>query len=207
MNKRKLNYIILFSVIGLIIILFFYFYWPIVNERYVSPPAVLNVPNTNTVAVEPEVKISPYENLKQVIIPKLGQEAALILPEKDFSKDKNDFVESNLDNGVVMYPNGIEDLKKENLALFGHSSSIHPTAEYALVFVNLDRLEIDDEIILIDKNDEQIKYKVNQEPKIIESDDSYIVDKNQGEGIVTLVTCWPPGTTSKRIYVTGEMME
>ncbi|MDZ7798152.1 MAG: sortase [Patescibacteria group bacterium] len=207
MNKNKLNYTILGVIILGILFLFFYFYWPIVNERYVSPPAVLNIPNTNTVIIEPEEKISPYDNLKKVIIPKLGQEAVLILPEKDFISDKNDFVENNLDNGVVMYPNSIEDLKKENLALFGHSSSIHPRAEYALVFVNLDKLALDDEIILMDKNDEQIKYKVNQEPKIIESDASEIVGKNQGEGIITLVTCWPPGTTQKRIYVTGQLAE
>ena len=108
---------------------------------------------------------------------------------------------------MVYYPNGVQNVLKENISFFGHSSSIHPMAEYARVFVNFDRLKIDDEIILLDENSEQIKYKITEEPTIIDANANDIVRTDKGEGLITLVTCWPPGTVSKRIYVTGVMVQ
>lgn len=201
--------ILLAIIAGVILFLFFYFYWPIINDRYISSPAKINVPegnkNTNIAVVE-EKKIEP-EKLSRILIPALGIDAVLIFPEEGFAGDANNFVEANLDNGVVYYPNGVLNLLKENISFFGHSSSIHPMAEYARVFVNLDRLKTGDEIILLAENEEPIKYKVTVEPTIIPANDGEIVRPDKGEGLITLVTCWPPGTTSKRMYVMGQLAE
>lgn len=201
-NKSSKIYTIIFLGVAITTaIVFIIYYWPIVYDRYISKPKPVNVPNTNVVVEE---KIYP-DSLSRILIPELGIDAVLVLPEEDSKEGINDFVEGNLDYGVVYYPNGVQNLLKENISFFGHSSSIRPNAEYARVFVNLDRLKIDDEIILLDKNEEQIKYKVTIEPTIVEPNENDIVKTDKGEGLITLVTCWPPGTTQKRIYVTGEI--
>ncbi|MFH1366499.1 MAG: sortase [Patescibacteria group bacterium] len=202
-NNKTLLIPAIILVIGLIFFgLLIYFGWPIVQERYFSETKTVEVPNTNVV-VEP--KISPA-TLKKILIPGIGTDADIILAPADLSGSKNDWVESQLDYGIVQYPNGIEDLKKQNLVFFGHSSSIHPNAKYALVWVKLDKLKIGDEIVLINDKEERINYKVTEEPKTIRADETEIVKVDKGEGLITLVTCWPPGTTQKRMIVVGQMV-
>jgi len=204
-NNRVINIVILIVII-LILSFLLFLYWPIMRDRYLSQPEPIKIPNLNIVRVKEEEKISP-DSLSRILIPKLGIDGVLIFPPDDFSGDRNKFVEKNLDKGVVFFPNGVTDLKKENIVFFGHSSSIHPQAEYATVFVNLDKLKEGDEIILITKEEKQIKYKVKGEAKIIGSKETEIVNKDKEEGIITLVTCWPPGTTKERIYVVGKIQE
>lgn len=200
-NKKPLFPVIILTV-GLICLgLLVYFGWPIVYERYFSPTQTVVLPNIN-VAVEPKISSS---NLKKILIPAIGTNADIILAPEDLSGNKNEWVESQLDYGIVQYPNGITDLKKQNLVFFGHSSSIHPNAKYALVWVKLDKLKIGDEIVLINDKEERINYKVTESPRTVESDDVSIVQVNKGESLITLVTCWPPGTTSKRMVVVGEL--
>lgn len=187
-----------FICLGLLI----YFGGPIVYNRYFAQTKTVVLPNTNVV-VEPI--ISPA-SLKKILIPAIGTDAEIILAPQDFPDGKNEWVESQLDYGIVQYPNRITDLKKQNLVFFGHSSSIHPTAKYALVWVKLDKLKLGDEIVLVNDKDERINYKVTESPKTVSADETEIVKVDKGEGLITLVTCWPPGTTSKRIYVTGEMV-
>lgn len=203
-NRKLADYILLIVIISAILFLSFYFYWPLFYDRHIASPGSILLPDTNTVAVREEEKIAP-ESFKRMLIPVLGIDAVLIFPEEDFTGNRNDFVEANLDDGVVYFPNGVQDLLKENISFFGHSSSLRPQAEYARVFINLDRLETGDEIILLDENEEQIKYKVVIEPTTVDSNESSIVRTDKGEGLITLVTCWPPGTIQKRLYVTGEI--
>lgn len=183
--------------------LLIYFGGPIVYERYFSPTKTVELPNVNVV-VEP--KISPA-NLKKILIPGIGTDAEIILSPADLSGNKNEWVESQLDYGIVQYPNGIMNLKKQNLVFFGHSSSIHPKAKYAYVWVKLDKLKIGDEIVLINDKDERINYKVTESPKTVGPDETEIVKVDQGAGLITLVTCWPPGTTQKRMVVMGILVD
>jgi LPXTG-site transpeptidase (sortase) family protein len=76
-----------------------------------------------------------------------------------------------------------------------------------LVWVKLDKIKAGDEIVLINDKEERINYKVTESPRTVESDDVSIVQVNKGEGLITLVTCWPPGTTQKRMVVTGTLSE
>ncbi|MFA5070611.1 MAG: sortase [Patescibacteria group bacterium] len=195
----KIILIIGFVCLGLIII----FGWPIVHGRYFATIQTVELPNANTVV---EDKISPA-GLKKILIPAIGTDAEIILAPADLAGSKNDWVESQLDSGIVQYPNGIADLKKQNLVFFGHSSSLHPTAKYALVWVRLDELKIGDEIVLLNNNEERINYRVTESPRTVSADETAIVKVDKGEGMITLVTCWPPGTTSKRMVVVGQMVE
>jgi len=203
-KKKRPLFSILILAAGLIcLILLVYFWGPIFYERFFSQTKTVELPNTNVVA---EPIISPA-NLKKILIPRLGTDAEIILAPADLSGSKNDWVESQLDKGIVQYPNGITDLKRQNLVLFGHSSSLHPQAKYAFVWVKLDQLKIGDEIVLISDKEERINYKVTENPRTVSAEEIEVVKVDKAAGIITLVTCWPPGTTSKRMVVVGELVE
>ena len=204
-SRKTLNFAfpVIILLAGVVCLgLLVYFGWPIFYERYFSLIKPVEVPNINVV-VEPIISPS---TLKKILIPGIGTDAEIILAPAEISGNKNEWVESQLDNGIVQYPNGITDLKKQNLVFFGHSSSIHPNAKYALVWVRLDKLKIGDEIVLINDKEERINYKVTESPKTVGPDETEIVKVDKGQGLITLVTCWPPGTTQKRMVVTGTLV-
>ena len=205
MTNKKISSLIpaAILIIGFICLgLLIYFGGPIVYDRYFAQTKTVVLPNTNTV-VEP---IISSLTLKKILIPAIGTDAEIVLAPQDFPDGKNEWVESQLDNGIVQYPNGIADLKKQNLVFFGHSSSIHPNAKYALVWVKLDKLKVGDDIVLINDKEERINYKVTESPKTVGPDETEIVKVDKGAGMITLVTCWPPGTTQKRMVVVGHMV-
>lgn len=92
-----------------------------------------------------------------------------------------------------------------NTVIFGHSSYyIWKPGEYKNVFEKLNNLENEDQIILKNRNQE-IKYKVIKKevvsPTRIEVADP--TEKSQ----LTLITCWPVGSTKNRLVVVAEQIE
>jgi sortase A len=72
-------------------------------------------------------------------------------------------------------------------------------ARYNAVFYLLDKLTIGDEIQSVYKN-ELYKYQMVQREILLPNDTKYLVPQNLAEKLV-LQTCYPPGTTWKRLIV------
>lgn len=86
--------------------------------------------------------------------------------------------------------------------LFAHSTDyVFNIKQYNALFYNLKDLEPGDEITLSYQG-RKFSYRVS-EKKIVEPTDVSVL-KNTGEEKLILQTCWPPGTTLKRLLVIAE---
>jgi len=178
--------------------------WRMIRDRYIAKPKSINIENTNRVII-PEEEIFSNE-LKRLVIPKLGIEAPIIVPPEDFGDDANEWIEKNVDNGPVVQPGQYFDIKEGNLAIYGHSSTLKWNSKYPTIFASLDKLAIGDEIALYYDDNRQVRYLVTKEPEVIPANKSEVVQPDQGQGMITLITCWPPGTLLKRMIVRGMMV-
>jgi sortase A len=69
----------------------------------------------------------------------------------------------------------------------------------------LDNVGFDDEIIVY-YNQKKYKYIV-REKNVITPGDTSVLNKEKNKSELTLMTCWPIGTTLNRLIVTGELVE
>lgn len=90
-----------------------------------------------------------------------------------------------------------------NTYLFAHSTdAFYNVGRYNAVFYLLGKLNEGDEIIVYYKG-EEIKYLVDS-VKIVEADDVQYLGKLSDGNTLTLQTCYPPGTTLKRLIVVAK---
>lgn len=93
-----------------------------------------------------------------------------------------------------------------NTFLFSHSSvNIYDANRYNSVFYLLRKLNNGD-VFYLTYQGRVYKYEVFQK-KIVEPEDIEYLDANTRKNQATLMTCWPPGTTLKRLVVIGELIE
>lgn len=88
---------------------------------------------------------------------------------------------------------------------FAHSSSSNLHLQYNAVFYLLGKLETGDEIYIWHEG-KKYTYKVTESRITDPKDISFLHDFYSTETIV-LQTCWPPGSTSKRLLVFGERVD
>jgi len=107
-----------------------------------------------------------------------------------------------LQNGVAHFNGTGLPGEKNNIFIFGHSSS-ETKGDYSKIFAKLNDLEKGDEMIVYYENKER-KYKV-KEKKIVEATDLSVLDKTKKETL-TLMTCWPIGTKDKRLIIVSDAL-
>ena len=92
-----------------------------------------------------------------------------------------------------------------NIYVFAHSTDVfYNVGTYNAVFYLLWKLEVDDEIYIYYEN-EQYVYKVSDKKIVSSTDVKYLGDF--GGKTLTLQTCYPPGTTLKRLIVVAKQIE
>ena len=107
-----------------------------------------------------------------------------------------------LEKGVWHYPETADFGHKGNAVIFGHRFRYMPPS--SLSFYLLDKLSYGDEI-KIDQGEKEYTYKVI-DSKVLESYDWSISDQDLSKSLLTLVTCTPRFTTSKRLVVTAQLI-
>jgi len=123
-----------------------------------------------------------------IFIPKLNLSAPIVLPDSLGEEDIN----QALNQGVVSLTNK----EKNSMVLIGHSSVYAwQKGPYGQVFAQLDKLSPSDEITIF-LNGQSYLYQVKN-LKVIQPNDLEI---SQEDSLI-LITCWPPGTTEKRLIV------
>lgn len=85
---------------------------------------------------------------------------------------------------------------------FAHSSSPDLRFQYNAVFYLLGKLKPDDEVFIW-HDEQRYEYRVTHSQVVNPDDVSFLQQEYSAETIV-LQTCWPPGTTSKRLLVFAE---
>lgn len=165
----------------------------------------------NLLPSEPTVpakfEITPYEN--RIIVPRIGKNIPLVdisvTKSFDFDHMENIFMQE-LENGVVRYPGSALPGEKGNSFIFGHSSN-YPwiKGNYNDVFALLDNVEYGDQIIVF-YNQKKYVYTV-REKKVVKPGDVKALERDPNKTELSLMTCWPVGTTLKRMLVFAELTE
>lgn len=157
--------------------------------------------------IDLSVEITPYEN--RIIIPVIGKNIPLIdikQQKVEWVNELNDIFMEELENGVIRYPGSAKPGEEGNSFIFGHSSNFPWIQwDYNDVFALLDHVSYDDEIIVY-YGQEKHTYKIRTKDVISPGDVSVLKDDPSDRSKLTLMTCWPIGTTLNRLVLTGDLI-
>ncbi len=136
----------------------------------------------------------------EIEIDKIGVNAPVILAV-DSSEEA---LQDNLESGVVHYPKTAMPGQRGNVYIAGHSSNYSwSTGSYNYIFQGLNGLSVGDKITLKvkQKNGKTLTYEYEVSEKLeVEADDPRIFSNTQSQ-ILTLTTCWPLGTSNRRLMI------
>lgn len=140
------------------------------------------------------------ERADSIVIGKLNIEVPLVFASGTSPNELN----SALNQGVVFYPGSALPGQTGEVFLTGHSS-VYPwnKTPYGQVFTLLDKLETGDVISLV-YNHRQYDYQITDK-EILPASQVKISDS--AEPRLTLFTCWPIGTSFKRLLVRGGLIK
>lgn len=164
----------------------------------------LRTPTANATGIEmtvssktPELPTTEYE----LWVTELGIKVPIILDVP--GTDERAYLDA-LKHGVAQYAGTPKPGNPGNSFIFGHSSYFDGAeGEYNQIFERLNELS-KNETFTIHHQTETYTYRVFQSAQI-RDDDFTVLDQPDGEQeIVTLMTCWPPGTIAKRWVVQAE---
>lgn len=146
------------------------------------------------------IAADPYSS---IVIPKIGANSKVI---RDVDPTNSRIYQKALSQGVAHAAGTSLPGEKGNVFLFAHSSDNVVNANmYNSVFYLLNKLEQGDKIYLISDR-RKFVYKVS-ETKLIRADEVTYLNKESDRSQVTLMTCWPAGTTLKRFIVIAELID
>lgn len=134
-----------------------------------------------------------------IIIARINVRAPLVQAAGPTQKELN----AALNRGVIIYPGSALPGQNGEVFLSGHSS-IFPwvQTEYGQVFALLDKLEKGDVVSLV-FNNRQYDYRITGKQVL---NASQVKIHENYEPKLSLMTCWPIGTSLKRLVVTGELI-
>ncbi len=151
------------------------------------------------------LEITPYED--RILIPKIGKNIPLVNVEHldaSNSEEWHNIFMKELEKGIIKYPGSADPGTEGNSFIFGHSSN-YPWAKggYNDVFALLNELKTGDEVIVFFK---QRKYVyVVREKSIVKPGHVSSLGEIPNKKQLTLMTCWPLGTTLNRLLIITEL--
>ena len=158
--------------------------------------------------ISTDFDVTPYDN--RMIIPRIDENIPLVDvdPGQGFDLDhlENIFM-TELQKGVVRYPGTAHPGEKGNAFVFGHSSN-YPwmKGEYNHVFALLYNLVYGDEITVY-YGQKKYTYVVREKHVIKPGNVHAIENQDPNKKELTLMTCWPIGTTFNRLLVFAELKD
>ena len=145
--------------------------------------------------------MTPIDTEFSLVIPKINLNVE-IFPEIDPSNPEKYL--PVLRKGVAhakgsAYP----DEETGNVFLFGHSTdTFYNIGRYNAVFFLINKLQAGDEIDVFYR-DKRYKYEAIEAQVVAPDGISSYLEKYKGQKTLILQTCYPPGTTLKRLLVIG----
>ncbi len=169
-------------------------FWPVIREE-------LGYSITNTVPALHARNIIPVDRKFGIVIPKIGANAVIVPDVNPY--DSREY-QVALTRGVAHAKGTAKPGSQGNVFLFSHSSvNFYEATRYNSVFYLLSKLE-DNDTILLYFDDAKYTYRVTRKNTVSPKAVEYLTNKGNGKETVTLMTCWPPGTTYKRLIVSAE---
>ncbi len=147
--------------------------------------------------------IEPVNTSFSLVIPKIGVNAEVI-PGVDPSS-KNGYT-SALEAGVAHANTSFYPDQDGTVYLFSHSTNYDWfVKDLNAVFYLVKNLEKDDVIVLMYKN-KRYTYKITSKKVVSPKNVSYLIPY-AGKRNLILQTCWPPGDTTQRLLIFGDLIE
>lgn len=107
-----------------------------------------------------------------------------------------------LEEGVAHALNSSFPGENKLVYIFGHSTNGAWNVEaYNAVFYQIKELEIGDQIIL-HLGEQKFVYQVSEQ-SVVKGNEINFVNDRQNQNILLLQTCWPPGTSWQRLFVSA----
>jgi len=152
----------------------------------------------------PEQKVeilNPIDTQFGIVIPKLGANAK-IFPNVD-PQNPNEFLPV-LRHGIAHAKGSVFPGMQGNVYLFAHSGiTWWEAGQQNAIFYLIKDLTEGDEIVIFFEN-KRYDYLVTQKVIADADDISFISRDHNGEERLVLQTCWPPGTSWKRLYIVAK---
>jgi len=146
--------------------------------------------------------LRPVNEKFGIVIPKIKANAAVIANVSPFNEREYQMA---LTKGVAQARDTALPDQKGNIFIFAHSAGdFYNANRYNAIFYLLSKMQKNDPVYLIYKG-AKFKYLV-KEVKIVDGDDLQYLRQVGYEKSLTLMTCWPPGTTLKRLLVIAEQI-
>ncbi len=213
------NFLVLFAIYGILSTfgpaLYYEFQYRIIQARgvhYTIPqtPASITQPNptptsnfANVLSGPTEQILTPSDTDFSILIPKIGA-SAKVFPNVD-PNNQDQFLPI-LQQGIAHAKGTVFPGVPGNTYLFAHSTdNFWDVGRYNAVFYLLKDLAVGDDVVVFFEG-KRYDYKVYDTKIVDDSDVSYIVhsqDPNSPQRLI-LQTCWPPGTSWKRLLVLAQ---
>lgn len=144
---------------------------------------------------KPEAEAVPVDTNFGLVIEKIGANVKVIENVDPFNSEEYQLA---LSKGVAHAKGTALPGETGNIFLFSHSSANFGLAtRYNSIFYLLNKLEAGDEIVIYYQN---VKYTyVLQQKLFVKPEEISYLSKQAKVPTLTLMTCWPPGTTLKRL--------
>ena len=141
--------------------------------------------------------LSPDDNEMELIVPKIAVRTKVL---SNIDPNKENEYDEILSNKAAHALGSSFPGEKGLIYLFGPSAnSIFNKDFFNPVFYSAKNLEAGDQIALLYKGKVYV-YKVD-EKMVVNQDDFTAIKAGQGEEKLVLQTCWPPGTSWKRLLI------
>lgn len=186
-----------FSILGAILIIFALF----VPLKIFSPviKSEINYQLNRSVTERPE--IIPVNTDFSIIIPKINANAKII---KNIDPFNSKIYQQALTKGVAHALGSATPDTAGNVFIFAHSAgNWYQANQYNAVFYLLNKLTTGDQIFIYYQNQKYIY--IVKEIKFVAATNTSFMNSNFNQHQLTLMTCWPPGTTIKRLVVISEL--
>ncbi|MBA3723704.1 MAG: sortase [Candidatus Levybacteria bacterium] len=155
-------------------------------------------------AGEKEQILIPKDSLFSILIPKIGA-SSQVFANVD-AENREEFIPV-LQKGVAHAKGSVFPGHPGNTYLFAHSAdNFWDVGNYNAVFYTLGNLSENDEIIIFFES-RRYTYRVTKTLVSDPNDVTYLTAPQTGPNRLILQTCWPPGTTWKRLYIVAEPKE
>ena len=107
----------------------------------------------------------------------------------------------------MRYPGTAQPGEVGNAFIFGHSSN-YPwiQSEYNDVFALIDTL-IDGDEIIVYYNQQKYTYRITDRATVRPGDTRVLSSRDPNKKELSIMTCWPVGTTLERYIIFAELVE
>lgn len=202
------------ALIAVSVFILFFTYYPAAKEeiryRFVRDDATAPVltraeraSQEGAAGKEGEKVIIPVDEDFGIVIPKIGANASIV---PDVNWRDSAVYQRALTRGVAQAEGTSRPGIPGNMFLFAHSGiDFYEAARYNAVFYLINKLEPGDLIDILYREKRYV-YAVTGKEFVGEEAVEYLQGKGSGETL-TLMTCWPPGTTLKRLIVRAKRVD